>query len=218
MIVAWRSWAQRTASWPIDGWKPERCSARSTVSNGSPSIEQCQRDATGAAAGDVEAVVRGLARHPLAMARLHRDGEAADVAAVDRREGAPHRDHFGFVRVRELELLEAVEAAHERRLLAVARPEPERGGGVGDGEREPARVLLEPVREVAQQQQRGRPERRQPERLGVPGARVVAERVEHRIGPGRDADECRHGVSPSVDRCLRLRPGDASDRGAREST
>ena len=171
-----------------------------------------------AAAGDVEAVVRGLARHPLAMARLHRDGETADVAAVDRREGPPYRDHFGFVCVRELELLEAVEAAHERRLFAVTRPESERGGGVGDREREPARVLLESVREMAQQQQGRRPERRQPERLGIPGARVVAQRVEHRIRPGRDTDECRHGVSPSVDRCLPLRPGDASDRGARENT
>ena len=124
MIVAWRSWAQRTASWPIDGWKPERCNARSTVSNGSPSISSVNATRSGAAAGDVEAVVRGLARHPLAMARLHRDGEAADMATVDRRERAPDRDHFGLVRVRELELLEPVagcgRAATARRRAARA--------------------------------------------------------------------------------------------------
>ena len=77
-------------------------------------------------------------------------------------------------------------------LLPVAGAEPEGGRGVGDRELDAVGGALEAIGEVAHQQERGRPEGRQPERLGVPGAGVVAEHVEHGIGPGRHA-ECAAG-------------------------
>jgi hypothetical protein len=85
------------------------------------------------------------------MARLYRDGQTANVAAVDRREGPPYRDHFGFVRVREFELLEAF---LRRTASAVARSSP---SAAWCRRRSVSRlVLLESV-QVAQQQQRRRP-------------------------------------------------------------
>ena len=114
---------------------------------------------------------------------------------MDRRERATDRDRDLVLAAGEVELLEAHEAAHQRRVLAVAGTETERGSGVGDGELDARRIDLEAVGQMAQEQQRGRPERGQPERLGVPTSGVVPDDIEHGVGPGRHSDCDRHRVN-----------------------
>ena len=58
-------------------------------------------------------------------------------------------------------------------------------------------VAVEAVGEVPQQQQRRGAERREPKALAVEGAGVVAEGIDHRVGPGDDDDPVgRRGVLP----------------------
>ena len=55
-------------------------------------------------------------------------------------------------------------------LWPLACAEPERGGGLGHGELDPFGRAFEAVGEVAHQKEGSGPERREPERLRVPGA------------------------------------------------
>ena len=157
---------------PADGFVRERGMKPAGVQRAFDGIdrfvlrEQGQCEPAGAAARDVDGVA-GLLFDPFRVPCLQPDGEAADVAAVHGREGAAHRDCRVAVGAGELELLEAGEAADERRLLTLTRAESERGRGVGDGEVDAFRAGLEPVGEVAQQQQCRRAQRRQPERLDI---------------------------------------------------
>jgi hypothetical protein len=95
-------------------------------------------------------------------------------------------------------LLEAGEAADERRLLSLTRPEPEGGRGVGHRQVDALGISVEAVGQVAQEQQRGRPESGEPERLYVPTARIVPDRIEHRVGPGHYPDRTGHRILQGI--------------------
>ena len=56
-------------------------------------------------------------------------------------------------------------------------------------------AAVEAVGEMAEQEERSGPEGREPERLRVAGAGVVAERVDDRVGPGLDGERGGHGFS-----------------------
>ena len=78
----------------------------------------------------------------------------------------------------------------------------------------PSGVTVEAVGEVAEQEQRGGAERRQPERLDVARAGVVAERVDQGVGPGLDGNVV--GMDFLRERCRLLeRLGAGTRRGSR---
>ena len=132
---------------------------------------------------------------------------------MDRRKRAPHRDRRLVFRGSELELLQAREGLDERRAVALTRSETERRRSVGDRELHRVGGALEPVGEMAHQQQRGGPERREPERLRVPGAGIVPEHVEHGVGPGSDAESSGHERSSSI---ARLAAGEGHLRASQD--
>ena len=114
-------------------------------------------------------------------------GQPPEVTRVHRRHVAPHRDRVGHrVFAREVELLEPAQRAHDRRARAVALAEAERVRRVGHGELDAVGVAVEAVGEVAEEEQRGGAEGREPERLDVAGPGVVPEGVDDRVGPGLD--------------------------------
>ena len=133
---------------------------------------------------------------PLGVGDLEVAREPAQVATVHGRDVATDRDVAVPVVAREVELGEALEGAHDRRAGAVALAEPECVARVGDRELEALWLTVEAVGEVAEQQERGRAERGEPERLDVPRTRVVAQRVDQRVGPGLDGEGDGHGTPP----------------------
>ena len=159
-------------------------------------LEQRERDASRPATRRRDGRFRELRLGPLRVRGLHVVGEPAQVARVDRRHVAPHRDHVGVrVFAREVELLEPPERAHDRRARAFALAEAEGRRRVGQGKLDAVGTAVEAVGEVAEEEERSGPEGREPERLGVAGAGVVAEGVDDRVGPGLDGERGRHGFS-----------------------
>src|SRR5215218_7519124 len=100
------------------------------------------------------------------------------MAAVDGRQVAADGDRAPSVVAREVELRQPRERPDDRRAVPVTLAEAERLRGVGDGQLNPGGRLVEPGRQVAEQQHCGRAQRREPERLHVQRAGIVAQRVE----------------------------------------
>ena len=190
----WRSRAQRTASCASDGWKPPLCRRRLDRVDRLALHDERER-APCSAAGELYRCA-GLTRDPFGEAGLDRRRQPAHVTALDRRQRAADRDGGVVLVAREVELAEPAQALDERRVLPFTRAETECRRGVGDRQLHAVGRLLEPVGEVAHEQQRGGPERRQPERLRVPGAGIVTQHVEYGVGPGGHADRSRHLGSP----------------------
>ncbi len=137
-------------------------------------LEQREGGAPGVAARGGERRFGELCLGPFRVRDLEVAREAPEVATVHRWDVATDGDVAVAVVTREVELREPLERAHDRRAVAVALAEAERRARVGDGELEAVGLAVEPVGQVAEQEQRGRAERRQPERLDVAGAGVVA--------------------------------------------
>ena len=188
---AYCSLAQRTASYASAGWKPAACSARSTVSMGSPWASKRECDPARAPARRVDgfrltAPWSSRRDAPAALPAAAEHGGDASAATRCARRSCRRRAR------RRGRTVGAGEAAHDGGVRCVAGAEAECGTGFGDREVESGGVDVETVGEVAQQQERGRPERREPERLGVPTPGIVADHVHHRIGPGHHPDRGRH--------------------------
>ena len=155
-------------------------------------LEQCEGGAPGVAARGRERRFGELCLGPFRVRDLEVAREAPEVATVHRWDVATDGDVAVAVVTREVELREPLERAHDRRAVAVALAEAEGRARFGDGELEAVGLTVEAVGQVAEEEQRGRTERRQPERLDVARAGVVPERVDQGVGPGLDGQGGGH--------------------------
>ena len=160
-------------------------------------LEEGERDLPGAPPRSCERRLGELRLRPFGVRDLEVRRQAAHVAAVDRRQVAADGDRAPPVVAREVELRQPRECPDDRRAVAVALAETERLRRVGDGQLQAGGRLVEPRRQVAEQQHGCRPERREPERLDVERAGIVAQRVEQRIGPGCDRERGGHRFLPA---------------------
>ncbi len=120
---------------------------------------------------------------PFRVHRLEWLGEAPQMTVVHRCEIPSDGDGGLAVGAGQIEGLEPGQGPYDRGAVPGSLAEPERKRG--DLELQGPGPLVELRGQVAQQEQRGRPERRQPERLGVQRARIVSDGVEPSARPGK---------------------------------
>ena len=150
------------------GWKPVAKSTRSTWSRSSPcsSSVNATRRARRRAAASRRLGERGLG--PLRVRGLHVGGEPAQVAPVHRRQVAPHRDRrrVGSAHARS-NCSRRVSVRTIGELVPSRSPRPSAGDVSATGSSTPSGMRSKRSARCRKQQERGGPERREPERLDV---------------------------------------------------